>query len=128
MQKRFWKDLSRIELLIICVVTLGLFGLTMGNRANFRCLSRQSEAKYWLKQAYNAQMLYFDDYDTFGSLQDLEYHKRILLPDGFYTYKTIRSNQHEFEFRAIQKKSEQAISDTWAINHKGELTNIEPGC
>jgi len=128
MKKAFWKDLSRVEIGIITVALSIILAFTLLNTFSFRCLSQQSEARFWLKQIYNAQRLYHEDYDTYISLNELKYHKRILLPSKHFTFETVHASRDTFEIKATQKNTHKLTPSIWSISHKNALVNIQPGC
>lgn len=129
MTKRFFKRLSRLDLLAFIIAGC-FFGLIVYFRYdNFSCRSMQSEAKFYLKEIHAAQLLYFKQHGVFAPLKALESEKRVDLSKTYYNYfDEIIPSESSFLVKAVGKAGSLVDAEIWKMDEKKNLINTVNKC
>lgn len=130
MRKRFWKGLRTIELAIATVIICMVLAVIAGNYDEFKCRSIESEAKFALQEVYAAQLLYFNDYERFASIDKLKnLDKRVDLPLRYYALRDVKApNANSFLVSAEGVKGSLVEGEIWHIDQENHLTLMHEAC
>jgi len=119
---RFWKGLKKSEMVIALALSAVLIFIIISRYENFKCRSINSEAKFYLKEIYAAQMLFRADFARFASLQELRDLKRIAIMERYYDYGDEKEpTELSFFIKALGKKDTLVANDAWSIDDKSAL-------
>lgn len=116
--------------MIVIVIVFLFFILIIYKKYNyFACSSMRSEAKFSLQQIYSAQMLHFNEFGNFLSIEELQEQKRISLSKIYYDFTIAKEdNSYGFKALAIGKNDTLVKGDTWQIDEKKSLVNSVSVC
>lgn len=125
------KGFTLIELMIVVVIIGILAALAIPRFMASTTKSKQSEAKQLLKQVYVMERAYRQEYDTYwgngisADAANPNNFSRIgvqVMTTARYSY-AITSNATTFSVTATGNLDDDAIIDTWTIDHNGALIN-----
>jgi type II secretory pathway pseudopilin PulG len=129
MLKKIWKGFSWIEigaaLLLFSIVVL----LTLPSFSRFKCLARQSEAKFELMRILAASQLYKTDYGIYPNVQQLMSAGRVKLRKQHYNYEiTVSEDKSQIWVTATGKPKSSVENDKWRVDLKKNLENLQDAC
>ena len=129
MLKKIWKGFSWIEiasaLLLFCVVVV----LTLPSFAKFKCLGRQSEAKFELMRILAAAELYKSEHQKYPSFAELLTSGRVKLRKDHYRYEiTVSDDGTTIWVTATGKPSTKVENDQWRVDANRNLENLKNIC
>ncbi len=129
MRKSFWKGLRLADLIVIFFVVVLFIGIIYYKYDTFACTSMQSEAKFSLQQIAAAQMLYFNEFGSFATINKLESEKRIDLAKLYYNFVDGPTKPgFGFSAKAVGKAKTLVDGEIWEIDEKKSLTNVVNKC
>lgn len=129
MLKKIWKGFSWIEiasaLLLFCVVVV----LTLPSFSKFKCLGRQSEAKFELMRILAAAELYKSEHQKYPSFEELLSAGRVKLRKDHYRYEIVVSDDGaKIWVTATGKPTSQVATDKWRVDSSRKLENLKNVC
>lgn len=126
--KGFWKDFSWMEFCILLVLLTGLIFFTAPKYKKFQCRAKWSEVQFSLREIYAAEILYFSEYETYSTVNELLGTGRVKLGGDHYRYFTQSISEKGFTIGAEAIFDDEFAGDAWTINENNELEHIVDTC
>lgn len=127
MLKKIWKGFSWIEIAAALLLFAVVVGLTLPNFPKYRCLAKQSEAKFELMRIVSAAELFKIQSGRYPDLPELLSSGRLKLRKKNYDYEIILHNA-EIVVIATGKSGTQVQNDRWKVDKNKNLENLQDSC
>lgn len=125
MRKRFWKGLKPIEFAIILVVVGITLGVFIWRYDHFKARAIESEARFYLKEIYAAQMLFKPQHNRFALLDELISLGLVVVEQKYYYFTDIEEpTDKKFLIEALGKKNTLVEGERWSIDQTSELKRL----
>lgn len=129
MLKKIWKGFSWIEIASALLLFAVVVVLTLPSYSKFKCLGRQSEAKFELLRILAAAELYKAEHAKYPSFGELLSSGRVKLRREHYNYEIkVSDDGTKIWVTAIGKPGSKVATDKWQIDTTRTLENLVDVC
>lgn len=129
MLKKIWKGFSWIEIVSVLLLLSVVLLLTLPSFSRFKCLAKQSEAKFELMRILAAAELFKSDYNRYPSVKELLESERLKLRQQHYTYEiTSSEDSSSMHVVAEGRPGTQVENDRWRVNGHKKLEKLHDSC
>ena len=129
MLKKIWKGFSWIEIATALLLVSIVVGLTLPEFGRFKCLAKQSEAKFEVMRIVAAAQLFKTEHGHYPKLQELIDSGRVKMKQRHYDYEisapTDNSNVYVL---AIGRAGSQVEGDKWRVDARQNLEHLQEAC
>jgi competence protein ComGC len=129
MLKKIWKGFSWVEIGSALLLFVIIVALTLPSLSRFKCLAKQSEAKFEVKRIVAAAELYKSEHGRYPNIQELIDTGRVTLKLDQYDYEVkAAENGTKVQVLAIGKVNSQVQDDVWRAEGNKKLENLHDAC
>ena len=128
MIKKILKGLSWGEIAVSLLIFVLIAALALPSFSRFKCLAKQSEAKFEIPRVVAAAQLYKEEFQRLPTVDELVASERIKIRQKYYSYELTQTDGGRIIVVATGRSDIGMQADKWWGDSHKKLENIQNAC